>query len=83
MLGVYYLVCVITMEYLCTPELVRSGLFVSSGIVGGWTVTLMVSAGGSLGTCTGSLGVSWLMSRSMLVSGITGSSSASYVSWNL
>ena len=72
MIGVYELVCVITLEDLSTPALELSGLFLSSVVVGGWTVTVMVSSGGSLGACTCYVGVLWLMSRLMLISGMPG-----------
>ena len=81
MLGVYYLVFLLTMADLRTPDLVWSGLFFSSLVIGCWTVTVMLSPGGYLGAYTCSVSFSWLMSRSMLVYGITGSSSASIIAW--
>ena len=43
----------------------------------------MGSSGGSLGACTCSVGVLWLMLRSIFGSVMTGSSSVSYVALNL
>ena len=61
----------------------RSGLFVSSVVIGGWNVTVMGYSGGYLGDCTCSMGVSCLMSRSMLGYGMSGSYFASSVACNL
>ena len=46
-------------------------------------MTVMGSSSGSSGACNYSMVVSWLVLRSMLVSGITVSSSASSVAWSL
>ena len=73
----------LNLEYMCTPFLSLSVVFVSSVVVGGCNVTVMGYSGGSLGACTCYEGVSRLILGSMLGSGMTGSSSASYVVWNL
>ena len=82
MLGLQDLVCVLTLEDLQKSDLGWLGIFFSSLVVGGWTVTILGSSGGYLGAYTCSVSFSWLMSRSMLVYGITGSSYASSVAWN-
>ena len=65
-----------------TSELGWSGLFVSSVVIGGCTADVIVSSGGSSGTWTCSVGVSWLTPRKILGYSITGSCSASSVAWN-
>ena len=79
MLGAYDLVCIFTMVDLRTSVLGRSGIFVSSVVFDGWNVTEIIYSGGSSGACTYYVGVLWFILKSMLVSSMDGSSSASSV----
>ena len=72
----------LNLEYMCTPFLSLSVIFVSSVVVCGFNVTVMGYSGGSLGACACYEGVSRLILGSMLGSGMTGSSSASSFDWN-
>ena len=46
-------------------------------------MTVMGYSGGPSGACTCSVCASWLTSRPIFVSGVTGSSSVSSIAWNL